>query len=102
MKATDLVRKYFAVFHARDRTTAEAMLSDDFTFSSPLDDKIPKKAYFERCWPNGDHQSALELEKVFGNGTEVFVTYSGSHTDGTQFRNTEFFRTDAEKIAQVE
>ena len=60
MAPPDLIRKYFAVFHDRDRDTAEAMLSDDFTFSSPLDDKIDKKAYFERCWPNGDHQSALQ------------------------------------------
>ena len=102
MKATDLIRKYFAVFHARDRDSAEAMLSDDFTFSSPLDDKIDRQAYFKRCWPNGDHLSALQLEKVVGDGDEVFVTYSGAQTDGTRFRNTEFFRTHAGRITQVE
>jgi uncharacterized protein (TIGR02246 family) len=102
MKTTDLIRKYFAVFHARDRATAEVMLSDDFTFSSPLDDKIDKKAYFERCWPIGDHQAAAQLEKVFGDGDEVFVTYSCAQPDGTHFRNTEFFRTQAGRITQVE
>ena len=102
MKSTDLIRKYFAVFQARDRDTAEAMLSEDFTFSSPLDDKIDKEAYFKRCWPNGERLSALQLEKVFGEGDEVFVTYSGAQSDGTRFRNTEFFRTEAGRIAQVE
>lgn len=102
MNATDLVRKYFAVFHARDRASAEAMLSDDFTFSSPLDDKIDKAAYFERCWPNADHQSGLQLEKVFGEGDEAFVTYSCPRPDGTSFRNTEFFRTRDGQITQVE
>jgi len=102
MKSTDLIRKYFDVFHARDREAAYAMLSDDFTFSSPLDNKIDKKAYFERCWPNGDHLSAFEIEKVFGEGDEVFVTYSCAQSDGTRFRNTEFFRTEAGRLTQVE
>lgn len=102
MNATDLVQKYFAVFHAKDRQTAEAMLSDDFTFSSPLDDKIDKRAYFERCWPNGGHQSEFRLEKVFGEGDEVFVTYSCARAEGTNFRNTEFFRTKDGQISQVE
>ena len=102
MKTTDLIRNYFAVFHARDRAAAETMLSDDFTFSSPLDDRIDKAAYFARCWPQGQHQSALQIEKLFGEGDEVFVTYWCSQSDGTRFRNTEFFRTHARKITQVE
>lgn len=102
MKATELVKKYFAVFHSRDRATAETMLSDDFTFSSPLDDKIDKAAYFKRCWPAGDHQSALRFEKIFGEDDEVFVTYSCALPAGTRFRNTEFFRTRAGQITKVE
>ena len=78
------------------------MLSDEFTFSSPLDDRIDKAAYFARCWPRGDHQSALQIEKVFGEVDEVFVTYSCAQPDGTRFRNTEFFRTEAGRIVQVE
>ena len=102
MKTTDLIRNYFAVFHARDRAAAETMLSDDFTFSSPLDDRINKAAYFARCWPQGERQSALQIEKIFGEGDEVFVTYSCAQPDGTRFRNTEFFRTGAGRITQVE
>jgi ketosteroid isomerase-like protein len=102
MNPTDLIRKYFAVFSARDRDTAETLLSDNFTFSSPLDDKIDKATYFKRCWPNGEHLSAHQLEKIFGEGDEIFVTYSCAHSDGTRFRNTEFFRTEAGRITQVE
>ena len=101
MKTTDIIRKYFAVFHARDQDTAEAMLSDDFTVSSPLDDKINKKAYFDRCWPNGEHLSAHQIDKAFAEGDEIFVTFSCVHNDGTRFHNTEFFRTEAGQITEV-
>ena len=102
MNTSDLIREFFAVFHARDRAAAEVMLSGDFTFSSPLDDKINKAAYFDRCWPNGDHQASFELERVFSEGAGGFVTYSCSRLDGTPFRNTEFFRTSGDQITQVE
>ncbi len=102
MKTHDLIRNYFAVFHARDRAAAEMLLSEGFTFSSPLDDRIDKAAYFERCWPQGKNQSELQLEKVLGEGDEVVVTYSCARPDGTRFRNTEFFRTEAGRITHVE
>lgn len=102
MKTTDFVRKYFADFTARDRAAAETMLSDDFTFSSPLDDRIDKAAYFARCWSQGDHQSAHQIKRIFGESDEVFVTYWCARSDGPRFRNAEFFRTEAGRIAHVE
>ena len=51
MTPAELVQKYFTAFHARDRETVDALLDGGFTFSSPLDDKIDKACYFERCWP---------------------------------------------------
>ena len=102
MRPTEVVQKYFTAFHARDRETVEALLNDDFTFSSPLDDKIDKACYFERCWPNGEHLSAHQIERLFAEGDEVVVIYSCARSDGTWFRNTEFFRTTSERITQVE
>lgn len=101
MDTGNLIRKYFSIFQARDREAADAMLSGDFTFSSPLDDKISKAVYFDRCWPNGDHQISFELERVFSEGDEGFVTYSCERGNGTRFRNTEFFRTSGDQITQV-
>ena len=102
MKPTELVQNYFTAFHARDRETVDALLSDDFTFSSPLDDKINKASYFERCWPNDEHLSEHQIEKLFAEGDEVFAIYSCARSDGTRFRNTEFFRTASARITQVE
>lgn len=102
METSELIRHYFAVCQARNREAAEALLSEDFTFSSPLDDQISKATYFERCWPNGDHRAPLELERIFCEGDEGFVNYQGARPDGTCFRNTEFFRTDGGQITAVE
>jgi ketosteroid isomerase-like protein len=102
MKTADLIRKLFATFDARDRESFDALLADDFTFSSPLDDRIDKTAYFERCWPTGEHHTGHEIETIFAQGDAAFVTYSCVRTDGTCFRNTEFFRVKSGLVAQVE
>jgi ketosteroid isomerase-like protein len=102
MKTADLIRKFFATFDARDRESFDALLADDFTFSSPLNDKIDKTAYFERCWPTGEHHTRHEIETIFAQGDAAFVTYSCVRTEGTRFRNTEFFRVKSGQVAQVE
>ena len=46
---SDLIRKYYSSYELKDRKSLEDLLSDDFTFSSPLDDHISKSTYFQRC-----------------------------------------------------
>jgi hypothetical protein len=53
----ELVRKYYGAYQARNRKTLEDGLADDFTFTSPYDDKIDKATYFERCWPNSQRMT---------------------------------------------
>lgn len=98
---SDLVRQCFAAYESKDRGAIEALLSDDFTFSSPLDDNISRERYFERCWPNSGHLRAFHIEKLFAEGNHAFVTYEAEQNDGAKFRNTEFFTSDGEKIKHV-
>ncbi len=98
---SDLVRKCFAAYESKDRGAIEALLSDDFTFSSPLDDGISKEMYFKRCLPNSEHLSAFHVEKLFAKGNQVFVTYEAEQNDRAKFRNTEFFTSDGSKITHV-
>jgi ketosteroid isomerase-like protein len=101
--ASEIVRHYFSVFQAQDRATAESLLSDDFTFSSPRDDHIDKAQYFERCWPNAHRLRHFVLEQVIADGDDVFVRYTAERTsDGGKFRNTEFIRTHQGKIVEVD
>jgi ketosteroid isomerase-like protein len=98
----DLVRRCYDVFQARDRKAMEDLLSDDFTFSSPDDPELDKAGFFERCWPNGEHQRALEIEKLFDRGDEAFVRYRIERDTGEKFRNTEYLKVKDGQIARVE
>ena len=78
------------------------MLSDDFAFCSPLDDNISKDPYLKTCWSNSEHQLNHLIEKLFVEGNEALATYECERTDGTKFRNTEFFRSEGDKITHVD
>lgn len=97
-----LVRKYFAAYQARDRKTLNALLSDDFTFSSPRDDHISKDDYFRNCWPKAGEYKAFKIEKIFEMSNEAFVRYSCAPQRGAKFRNTEYFRIRRGKIREVD
>jgi ketosteroid isomerase-like protein len=99
---TKLIRQYYAAYEEKDRKLIEALLTDDFTFSSPLDDHINRVAYFRRCWPNCEKIRAFHIEKLFSEGGEAFVRYELEPASGPRFRNTEFFRLRGNKIREVE
>ena len=98
----DLVRRCYAVFHARDRQAMDDLLSDDFRFSSPDDPDLDKTGYFERCWPNGDRHQEFEIEKLFDRGDEAFVRYRIERDTGESFRNTEYLKVRDGRIERVE
>jgi ketosteroid isomerase-like protein len=99
---SDIVRAMFAAYRARDRAGVERRFADDFSFTSPYDDRIDKTAYFEWCWAGNDRISSNVIERIFEQGDEAFVTYQCTTTDGEQFRNTEFFRFDGERIRSID
>ena len=100
-KKADAVRALFEAFMSKDRKRADALLSEDFTFTSPYDDAIDKTAYFERCFPNSEHMRALDIERVAVDGDGAFAMYRATTTDGKEFRNTEFFELDGDRIRGV-
>ncbi len=96
------VRALFAAFLERRRDAAEALIADDFTFTSPYDDVIDRAAYFERCWPNGDRFDDFEIERTAVDADGVFVTYYCTTKDGKSFRNTEYQTVKDGKVASVD
>jgi ketosteroid isomerase-like protein len=97
------IRRLFTAFQSGDRQVAEELLADDFTFSSPRDDRISKGEYFVRCWPNRDNVRGFEIEQLFEQGNEAFVRYTAERvSDGVRFRNTEYFRVERGKIKEVD
>jgi len=105
MRSTDgtqLIRDDFSAFQARDRAAMEKLLSDDFTFTSPFDDRLDKAAYFARCWPQAQRFRQFEIETLCDRGDEAFVRYECAIETGPRFRNLEYFRIEGERICEVE
>lgn len=97
-----LVRRYFSACETQNRQLLEEMLDDGFTFSSPLDDRIGRAAYFARCWPNSRTLRRFTVEKIFDQGDEAFIRYEAESTTGKKFRNTEWLRFQGGKLVEVQ
>ena len=98
----EIVQACFKSYVEKDRATIERLISDDFHFTSPLDNRIDRKTYFERCWPNSQSMAAVDFISVVVNGDIVFVTYETRMDDSKRFRNTEVFTVKGGKITNVE
>lgn len=99
---SDIIRSMFAAYLSKDRGVVERTLTDDFTFTSPYDDAIDRKTYFERCWPNSQRIEVFDIERIFEQDDAAFVTYRIVNDSGKEFRNTEFHRFDGDKIRSVD
>jgi ketosteroid isomerase-like protein len=97
-----MIRGIFAAYLSNDRAAVENALADDFRFTSPYDDRIDKATYFERCWRNTGWIERHDLEKIFVQGDEAFVTYNCVAKSGKNFRNTEFFTFEGDKVKRIE
>ena len=97
-----LIRKYYKGWETKDWSAVDMLLTDDFTFSSPVDARISKSAYKKGCW---DTQAALigqfDLEHVDARADHAFVMYSCQTTAGKPFRNVEYFELRDGKVASV-
>jgi ketosteroid isomerase-like protein len=97
------VRKYYAGWERKDWSAFNVLLTDDFTFTSPLDAHISKSAFKAGCW---DTQIALigrfDLKQVVGTGNEAFVMYVCHTTNDKTFRNVEYLRLKGEQVEAVE
>jgi hypothetical protein len=52
LDSTELVKRSYRAYVDNDRPAIERLFAEDFHFTSPLDNRIDRKTYFERCWPN--------------------------------------------------
>ncbi len=100
--ATALVRASYEAYVRKDREALEALIDEDFHFSSPLDNRIDRATYFARCWPNSEGISGFQFIHLVELGHIVIVTYEGTRQGGGRFRNTEVVTTRDGRITEVE
>ena len=97
-----IARAAYEAYVTKNRTALEALIADDFHFSSPLDNRLDRDTYFRRCWPNSERIEAFDFVNLVTDGNRVFVTYEGRNTNGHRFRNTEILTIRDRQIVEVE
>jgi ketosteroid isomerase-like protein len=98
----DIVRRCFRAYIDGDRAAIEAVIGDEFTFTSPLDNRIDRTTYFERCWPNHRRITGFSFVRLIAHGDVVIATYEGQSDADRGFRNTEILRVQNGKVVEVE
>jgi hypothetical protein len=102
MDRQQVARNLYEAFAAGERETVEGMLTDDFTFSSPLDVGLDRAGYFERCWPGAGRGQTFEFLRLIEAGDEVVVTYELVAPDGKRGRNTEVLTFEGDRVRSAE
>lgn len=102
MATTAIARASYEAYVRKDRAAIEALIAPNFHFTSPLDNRIDRAAYFARCWPNSETIAGFDFVHIVPDGERVFVTYEGQRPDGMRFRNTELLTVRDGQITEVE
>jgi ketosteroid isomerase-like protein len=100
----EIIRKWYGAWEKKDLATFDALLADNFTFSSAAgDDHISKSTFKTRCWDTqvnfiGD----FDLERITTGADDAFVKYLCHTTNGKSFRNVEYLRIKNGKLESIE
>ena len=97
-----IARASYEAYVRKDRSAIEALIAEDFHFTSPLDNRIDRNTYFVRCWPNSQRIAAFDFIHLVQHEDMVYVTYEGRNTDGVRFRNTEILTVRGPQITEAE
>lgn len=98
----EVAKQSYLAFVNGNRAANEAVIAQDFHFSSPYDNRIDRATYFERCWPNNQNITDFKFVRLVEDGDSVIVTYEGTTVAGRKFRNTEILTIRSGKIVEVE
>ena len=99
-----IIRKWYAAWGNKDLGTFDALLADNFTFTSAAgDDHISKSTFKTRCWETQiDFIGHFELERVTTGADDAFVKYLCHTKNGKAFRNVEYLRITGGKLESIE
>lgn len=93
MKKTPLAvaRACLQAYVDKDRSTIEALIADDYHFTSPIDNALDRKTYFELCWPNSKALTGFDYIYQIEDGNRAFIVYEAHTDNGKIFRNSEVY-----------
>jgi hypothetical protein len=98
-----VIKDYFAGWVNKDWNQVERNLANGFTFTSPApDDHIPLQKFREKCWVQATYIKHFDFLRFATDANGSFVTYTLHTTDGSSFRNTEYFEFANDKVKSIE
>ncbi len=101
-----IVRRWYRLWETEKTNWApfDALLADDFTFTSAApDDHISKAAFKTNCWDTQIAQNkGFDLELMTAKDDWVLVKYLCHTSSGGAFRNVEFLRLRNGRIESIE
>lgn len=100
-KPDEAVRAALQAYVDSDRDAIEALIADEYVFTSPMDNRLNRKRYFEICWPN--HQTMTRCEVIYAavDGEFAYLVYEAGN-EQKLFRNFELHRVRNGQIVQTE
>jgi len=100
----EIVRKWYAAWENKDLATFNALLADNFTFSSAAgDDHMSKSNFKTRCWDTQvDFIQHFDLERISAGPDDAFVKYLCHTKNGKTFQNVEYLRIKSGKLESIE
>jgi ketosteroid isomerase-like protein len=100
----EIIRKWYAAWEKKDFGTFNALLADNFTFTSAAgDDHISRSAFKTQCWDTQvDFIQHIDLERIFTGTDDAFVKYLCHTKNGKSFRNVEYLRIRNGKLESIE
>lgn len=85
----------------KDRAAIEALIADDFSFISPLDNALDRATSFRVCWPNSAAMDSVTVEQACDPGERAFIVHEATAGD-KRFRNCEMHTARGGKLMSVE
>jgi ketosteroid isomerase-like protein len=103
-KYEDIVRRWYKAWEQKDESQFEALMAENFTFTSAAgDDHISRTAFKTQCWDTQvNFIDRFDLERVLGSGNDAVVKYLCHTKNGKSFRNIEYFRLKDGKVESLE
>jgi ketosteroid isomerase-like protein len=97
-----IARTCFEAHVKKDTVSIEALLRDDFHFTSPIDNALDRTTYLEHCWPNSRYTESFDHIYQVEEGDHAFIVYEARTTSGKRFRNAEIHTVRGGKLMAVE
>lgn len=88
-RPVSVVRAALQAYVNKDRARIEALVAEDFRFTSPLDNALDRAAYLKICWPNSAAMQSFNIVHAATDGERAFVIYEVAVKSGKRFRNCE-------------